>query len=92
MILISCVILFLSIASCSLFSPSVPQPVYDVLRPGLGVDIIGFTVAGQKMTIGDGETGETREGDVIVTGEFMVWVEMLQQEIERLRKKTGEVW
>jgi hypothetical protein len=56
------------------------------------VDIIGFTVAGQKMTIGDGETGETREGDVIVTGEFMVWVEMLQQEIERLRKKTGEVW
>jgi len=92
LISISCVILFLSIASCSLFSPSVPQPVYDVLRPGLGVDIIGFTVAGQKMTIGDGETGETREGDVIVTGEFMVWVEMLQQEIDRLRNKAGEDW
>ncbi len=92
MISISCVILFLNIASCSLFSPSVPQPVYDVLKPGLGVDIIGFTVAGQKMTIEEGKTGETREGDVIVTGEFMVWVEMLQQEIDRLRNKVGEDW
>jgi len=70
----------------------VPQPVYDVLKPGPGVDIIGFTVAGQKMTIGDGEMGETGEGDVIVTGEFMVWVEMLQQEITRLRNKTSENW
>lgn len=92
MISISCAILFLSIASCSLFSPSVPQPVYDVLNPGPEVDIIGFTVAGQKMIIEGGEAGETREGDVIVTGEFMVWVKMLQQEIKRLRRKTGEVW
>ncbi|MBA7712435.1 hypothetical protein ES703_121409 [subsurface metagenome] len=73
-------------------SPSLPQPDYDVLRPGPEVQIIGFTVAGQKMTIEEGETGETREGDVIVTGEFMVWVEMLQQEITRLRNKTSENW
>ena len=92
MISISCAILFLSIASCSLFRPSIPQPVYDVLKPGSEVDIIGFTVAGQKMTIEEGETGKTREGDVIVTDEFMVWVEMLMQEIERLRNKTGESW
>jgi len=75
-----------------LFRPSIPQPVYDVLKPGSEVDIIGFTVAGQKMTIEEGETGKTREGDVIVTDEFMVWVEMLMQEIERLRNKTGESW
>jgi len=92
LISISCAILFLSIASCSLFRPSLPQPVYDVLKPGPKVDIIGFTVAGQKMTIEEGETGETRDGDVIVTGEFMVWVEMLQQEIDRLRNKVGEDW
>ncbi len=92
MISISCAILFLAVSNCSLFRPSVPQPVFDVLRPGPEVQIVGFTVAGQEMIAEEGETGETREGDVIVSGEFMVWVKMLQQEIKRLRNKTGESW
>ena len=66
--------------------------MFDVLRPGPEVQIIGFTVTGQKMTIEEGELGETKDGDVIVSGEFMVWVKMLQQEIKRLRRKTGETW
>lgn len=92
LILISCAILFLAASNCSLLRPTLPQPVFDVLRPGPEVQIIGFTVAGQKMIVEEGETGETKDGDVIVSGEFMVWVKMLQQEIKRLRKKTGEVW
>ncbi len=92
LISISCAILFLAVSNCSLFRPTLPQPVYDVLRPGPEVQIIGFTVAGQEMIAEEGETGETKDGDVIVTGEFMVWVKMLQQEIKRLRKKTSETW
>lgn len=92
LISISCAILFLAVSNCSLLRPTLPQPVFDVLRPGPEVQIIGFTVAGQKMTAEEGETGETKDGDVIVSGEFMVWVKMLQQEIKRLRRKTGETW
>lgn len=76
LILISCAILFLGANSCSILRPSVEMPVYDVLKPGPDVDII---------KINDDET-------VLVTGEFIVWVKMLRQEIERLREKVGEDW
>lgn len=92
MISISCAILFLAVSNCSLLRPTLPQPVFDVLKPGPEVQIIGFTVAGQKMIAEEGKTGETKDGDVIVSGEFMVWVKMLQQEIKRLRRKAGESW
>jgi len=52
------------------------MPVYDVLKPGPEVDIIA---------VNEDET-------VLVSGEFMVWVKMLQQEIKRLRDKVGEDW
>lgn len=91
-ILISCVIVFCLSASCSILRPSPPLPVFDVLKPGPEADIVGFTVAGQKMIKENKEEGITKDGDVIVTGEFMVWVKMLQQEIERLREKAGETW
>jgi len=84
--------LFLAVSSCSLFGPTLSQPVFDVLKPGPEVQIIGYTVAKQKMIAEEGEIGETKDGDVIVSGDFMLWVKMLQQEIKRLRKKTGEVW
>lgn len=92
LISISCAILFLAVSNCSLLRPTLPQPVFDVLKPGPEVQIIGFTVAGQKMIAEEGKTGETKDGDVIVSGEFMVWVKMLQQEIKRLRRKAGESW
>ncbi|NVM21413.1 MAG: hypothetical protein HWN68_06500 [Desulfobacterales bacterium] len=92
LISISCVILFFLAASCSVFRPSPPLPVFDVLNPGPEVDIVGFTVKGQEYIKEEGERGITKNGDVIVTPEFMVWVKMLEQEIERLREKAGEVW
>lgn len=75
-ILILCAILFLIANSCWLVKPSVEMPVYDVLKPGPEVDIIA---------VNEDET-------VLVSGEFMVWVKMLQQEIKRLRDKVGEDW
>ena len=88
----SFVILFLTGNSCWVFKPSLEMPVYDVLKPGPEVDIVGYTIAGQKMIKENKEIGETRDGDVIVTGEFMVWIKLLEQEIERLRDKVGEDW
>jgi len=52
------------------------MPVYDVLKPSEAVKIIA---------INEDET-------VVVSGEFIVWVQALKQEIERLREKTGEIW
>jgi len=92
LISISCAILFLAVSNCDLLRPTLPQPVFDVLKPGSKVRIIGFTVAGQKIVAEEGEIEETKDGDVIVSEEFMVWVKMLQQEIKRLRKKAGEAW
>lgn len=89
---ISCAILFFLAASCSIFRPAPRLPVFDVLKPGPEADIVGFTVAGQEFLKQEGEKGLTEEGDVIVTAEFMVWVKMLRQEIERLREKAGEAW
>lgn len=63
-------------SSCWLVKPSVEMPVYDVLKPGLEVDILKIN----------------EDGTVLVTGEFIVWVKMLRQEIERLRDKVGEDW
>lgn len=63
-------------SNCWLFQPSVPMPVYDVLKPGPEVQI---------LAIND-------DGTVLVSGEFMAWVKMLRQEIERLREKKGEIW
>ena len=77
-ILILYVILFLTVSlnSCWLFKPSVEVPVYDVLKPSAEVDI---------LKVNEDET-------VLVTGEFIVWVKMLQQEVKRLRDKVGEDW
>ena len=71
----------MTVSSCSLVKPFIKIPVlempaYDVLKPGAEVDI---------LTINE-------DGTVLVTGEFMVWVTMLKQEIERLRDKVGEDW
>lgn len=52
------------------------MPVYDVLKPGLEVDIIAIN----------------EDGTVLVTGEYIVWNKMLQQEVKRLRDKVGEDW
>ena len=52
------------------------MPVYDVLKPGVEVDILAIY----------------EDGTVLVTTEFMTWVKMLRQEIERLRDKVGEDW
>ena len=71
-----CVILCLALSSCYLLKPQVPMPVYDVLKPSEAVKIIA---------INEDET-------VVVSGEFIVWVQALKQEIERLREKTGEIW
>ena len=71
-----CVILCLTASSCWLFKPSVEMPVYDVLKPSAEVDIIAIN----------------EDGTILVTGEFMVWVKMLQQEVKRLRDKVGEDW
>jgi len=92
LISISCAILFLVASDCGLFRPTVPQPAFDVLKPGPGVQIMGFTAAGQKMFTEEGKIGETRDGDVIVSGEFMEWVVLLKQEIRRLRRTAGETW
>jgi len=92
LISISCAILFLVASDCGLFRPAVPQPAFDVLKPGSEVRIMGFTVAGQKMVVEEGKTGETRDGDVIVSDEFMARVVLLKQEIRRLRKTAGETW
>lgn len=92
LILILCVILFLTGNSCWLFKPEVEVPVYDVLKPGAEVDIVGYTIAGQKMIGKDKEIVDTKDGDVIVTGEYMVWTKLLFQEVERLRDKVGEDW
>ncbi len=77
-ILILCVILCLTASanSCWLVRPSVEMPVYDVLKPGVEVDILAIY----------------EDGTVLVTTEFMTWVKMLTQEIERLRDKVGEDW
>jgi len=76
LILILCGILFLTGNSCWVFKPSVEMPVYDVLKPGAEVDILAIN----------------EDGTVLVTGEFMVWTKLLQQEIKRLRDKVGESW
>ena len=45
-------------------------PGYDVLRPSATVEIIAFT----------------EDGNVIVSPDFMLWVDDLKAEISRLRK------
>lgn len=74
----SFVMIFLAIdaSSCYLLKPIQPMPVYDVLKPSLEVDI---------LKVND-------DGTVVVSGEFIVWVKMLEHEIKRLREKTGEIW
>lgn len=76
LILTLSVILFLGTNSCWLIKPQEPMPVYDVLLPSPDVQII---------TINE-------DGSVLVSAEFMTWVQALKQEIKRLREKTGELW
>lgn len=52
------------------------MPGHDVLKPGPEVQILKINL----------------DGTVLVSGEFMVWVKELRQEINRLRSKAGEIW
>ena len=76
LILTSCAILFLTANSCWLIKSSIGLPAYDVMKPGPEVGIIAIN----------------KDSTVVVTSEFMVWVTMLKQEVERLRAKIGEDW
>jgi len=78
---ILCVILCLTVNSCSFIKPllEIPEmgiPLFDVLKPGVEVDILKIN----------------EDGTVVVTAEFMVWVVELKQEIQRLRDKVEEEW
>ena len=62
---------------CDLFrSPPALMPAHDVLKPGPDVQILKINL----------------DGTILVSGEFMVWVKELRQEISRLRGKVGEIW
>lgn len=52
------------------------MPVFDVLLPSPEVEILKINI----------------DGTVLVSAEFMTWVQALKQEIKRLREKTGEIW
>ena len=62
--------------SCNLLTPPSLMPSHDVLKPGPEVKIIKINL----------------DETVLVSGEFMVWVMELKQEVKRLREKTGEIW
>lgn len=63
-------------------------PVADVLQPNAAVRVVGFTIAGEQMRIGaETDVAETAANDVIVTPEFIMWVETLKIEIKELRKQ-----
>lgn len=49
-------------------------PVADVLLPSEDVQIVGFT----------------EDGNIIVNGAFMLWVDALKDEIKRLRKELND--
>ena len=62
--------------SCNLFTIPALMPSHDVLKPGPEVQILKINL----------------DETVLVSGEFMVWVKELRQEVKRLREKTGEIW
>lgn len=62
--------------SCNLFTIPALMPAKDVLEPGPDVRIIKINI----------------DETVLVSGEFIVWVIELKQEIRRLRSKAGEIW
>jgi len=82
-------ILILANMSCFMPNPAL-TPVQDVLQPAASVRVVGFTIAGEHMRIGDGEhdIAVCADGDVIVTQDFILWVESLKIEIKELRRRT----
>lgn len=76
-------------ASCFMPNPAL-SPVADVLIPNENVRVIGFTIAGELMRIGpdENDVAPCVTNDVIVTPEFIQWVELLKIEIKELRKRT----
>ena len=75
-------------ASCFMPNPAL-SPVADVLNPSPAVRVVGFTIAGELMRIGPNESDVviSDPDNVIVTPEFIQWVEMLKIEIKELRSK-----
>jgi len=83
--------LFLILLSCTAYHPSFfPSDVYDILNPGVEVQLNPIAwIEDNKIINDDGKEITVNKG-IVVNDAFILWTYELKQEVIRLRKLVEE--